>query len=63
MDIEATIHIQANLTPQEYKDVVASIDRVYAAYLRHFPHNLDAVAPLIAFKNALVLGAQEVKNV
>lgn len=63
MDVQATIHVEANLTPDEYRDVIESIDRVYAAYLTHFKHNLDAVAPLIAFKNALVLGAQGFKNV
>lgn len=59
MDIETSIHIQANLTSQEYRDVISSLDRVYAAYLHHFPHNIDEIAPLMAFKNAMVLSAQE----
>lgn len=63
MDVEASIHVEMNLTPKEYNDVIDSIDRVYAAYLHHFPHNLEAVSPLIALKSAVVLGMQDVKNV
>lgn len=63
MKVIANIHIQATLTSQEYKDLINSVDRVYAFYLLHLPHNLESVAPLLAFKNALVLSAQEVAQV
>lgn len=63
MEINANIHIQASLTSQEYKDLINSVDRVYAVYLRHLPHNLETVAPLLAFKNSLVLSTQEIAHV
>ena len=63
MDVQATIHIEANLTTKEYQDVIAGFDAVYTTYVRHFPKHIDEIAALLAFKNALVLGAREVKNV
>jgi hypothetical protein len=63
VEVQAKMHIEADLTPKEYGDVIASIDAVFSTYVRHFPKHLEEISPLLAFKNALVLGAQEVKNV
>lgn len=63
MEIQALMHVKAELKPEEYKDLVDSIDTMYATYVRHFPKFLEEIAPIMAFKNALVLESYEKQHV
>jgi len=63
MDVQANIHVEANLTPVEYQDVMAGFDAIYKTYIQHFPKHMEEISALLAFKNALVLGTQDIKDV
>jgi hypothetical protein len=63
VEVQTNIYVQCTLTTEEYQDILASFAAVYTTYLRHFPNHLDEIAPLLAFKNVLVLGVQEMKDV